>query len=91
MYKNAVSTQVVALERRPGGAKFEDVRELVAGARGKMVYETGDPDYGIWSVGVSVGLINDCPTCEVLVGRIEREAEAVIDGLAKLRVEKARL
>lgn len=44
--------EVVAIERR-GGAKFEDVRDLVSGQRGRMVYETGDPDYGIWSAGVS--------------------------------------
>lgn len=36
--------EVVALERRPGGAKFEDLRELVSGARGRVVYENGDPD-----------------------------------------------
>lgn len=91
VFKNAVSKQVVEIERRPGGAKFEDVRELVAGARGKKVYENGDPDYGIWSAGVSVGLINDCPTCAVLVSRIEREAEEVIDGLARLKAVKAKL
>ena len=34
--QNAISTKVVAMEKE--GAKFEDVRELVAGARGKMVY-----------------------------------------------------
>src|SRR5262245_18467658 len=38
--KNAVSTKVVAMEKE--GATFEQVRELVAGARGKMVYATGD-------------------------------------------------
>ena len=38
---NAISEKVVEIER--GGAKFEDVRELVAGARGKMVYETAIP------------------------------------------------
>lgn len=46
--KNAVSNKVVAIERR-GGAKFEDVKDLVAGARGKVVYEQGDPDNGFWS------------------------------------------
>lgn len=91
VFKNAVSTEVVSLERRPGGAKFEDVRHLVAGARGKLVYENGDPDYGIWSAGVAIGLIKDCPTCEELVARIEREAEEVIDGLSKLKVAKAKL
>ena len=51
--------EVVRLENRPEGAKFEDVRELVSGARGKTVYETGDLDAGIWSAGITVGLIHD--------------------------------
>ncbi len=51
--------EVVRLENRPEGAKFEDVRELVSGARGKTVYETGDIDAGIWSAGITVGLIHD--------------------------------
>ena len=96
VFKNKVSQEVVAIERKPGGAKFEDVRHLVSGVRGKVVYEIGDPDYGIWTAGISMGLIKDNPTCEELVAGIEREAEAVIDGLAKLKVnvvpqEKARL
>jgi hypothetical protein len=50
--------EVVAIERRPGGAKFEDIRELVSGQRGRVVYENGDPDYGIWSAGVSIVLFD---------------------------------
>lgn len=57
--RNKVSMEVVRLENRPEGAKFEDVRELVSGARGKTVYETGDIDAGIWSAGITVGLIHD--------------------------------
>lgn len=93
VFKNKVSEQVVALERRPGGAKFEDLRELVSGARGRQVYEKGDPDLGIWSAGVTLGLINDIPTCEQLLARMEREAEEIIDGLGHLKVskEKAKL
>jgi hypothetical protein len=49
VFKNKVSTEVVRLERRPEGAQFNDLKDLVAGARGKVVYENGDPDYGIWS------------------------------------------
>jgi hypothetical protein len=49
VFRNAVSEEVVRLERRPGGAKFEDLRELVSGARGRKVYETGDSDAGVWS------------------------------------------
>ncbi|KAF9236470.1 hypothetical protein BU15DRAFT_63944 [Melanogaster broomeanus] len=64
VFKNAVSKQVVALERRPGGAQFADLRDLVSGVRGEVVYENGDPDYGIWSAGIAIGLIKDIPTCE---------------------------
>src|SRR6201993_2268553 len=74
--KNTVSTKVVAMEKE--GAKFEDIRDLVAGARGKMVYATGDADEGIWSAGQAQGLIHDIPSCAELVSRIVREAEEII-------------
>ena len=74
--RNAISQQVVELERQ--GAAFEDVRALVAGARGKLVYENGDPDHGVWSAGQIQGLIHDIPTCDELVSRIVAEAEAII-------------
>lgn len=73
--------EVVAIERRPGGAKFEDVRELVSGQRGRKVYETGDKDYGIWSAGIAIGLITDIPTCDALISRLEREVEEIIGQL----------
>ena len=76
--RNAISQQVVELER--GGAKFEDVRDLVAGSRGKVVYETGDPDHGIWSAGQIQGLIHDIPTCAELISRIVSGAEEIIRG-----------
>jgi NAD(P)H-dependent flavin oxidoreductase YrpB (nitropropane dioxygenase family) len=76
--RNAISQQVVELERN--GAKFEDVRELVAGVRGRVVYETGDPDHGIWSAGQIQGLIHDVPSCEELIHRIVADAEAIIRG-----------
>src|SRR3569832_667866 len=74
--KNAVSTKVVAMEME--GAKSEDIRDLVAGARGKLVYATGDADEGIWSAGQVQGLIHDIPTCAELVSRIMHEAETII-------------
>ena len=76
--KNVISTQVVQMEKE--GAKFEDVRELVAGTRGRSVYEVGDNDAGIWSAGQIQGLIHDIPTCAELIHRIVREAEEIIHG-----------
>ncbi|MCW0213199.1 MAG: nitronate monooxygenase family protein [Pseudonocardia sp.] len=75
---NAVSREVVA--RLNEGAKFEDIKDLVAGVRGVKVYETGDVDHGIWSAGMVQGLIKDIPTCEELITRIVAEAEEIITG-----------
>jgi nitronate monooxygenase len=76
--RNAISQQVLAIEKQ--GGKFEDVRDLVAGVRGRKVYETGDPDFGIWSAGMVQGLIHDVPSVKELVDRIVVEAVAIIGG-----------
>ena len=47
---------------------------------GVKVFENGDLDAGIWSVGTAMGLINDIPTCGELVSRIVEEAEELITG-----------
>jgi nitronate monooxygenase len=74
--RNAVSQEVLEIER--DGGDFAAVRELVAGARGRRVYEEGDPDLGIWSAGQVQGLIDDVPTVEELVSRMVAEAEEII-------------
>jgi nitronate monooxygenase len=82
--RNAVSRRVVEIEKG-GQAKFEDVRELVAGTRGRDALARGDTDDGIWSAGMIQGLIHDVPTVKELVERIVEEAEAIINGrLARL-------
>jgi NAD(P)H-dependent flavin oxidoreductase YrpB (nitropropane dioxygenase family) len=73
---NRVSREVV--ERLERGAAFEDVRELVAGARGRIVFETGDLDAGVWTVGTVQGLIDDIPSVRELVARITADAEELI-------------
>jgi nitronate monooxygenase len=76
--RNSISQQVIEIER--GGGSFEDVRELVAGVRGRKVYENGDPDAGIWSAGLCQGLIHDIPTCGELIETIMTEADQIIAG-----------
>ncbi|OJF84970.1 nitronate monooxygenase [Nocardia seriolae] len=73
---NEISRKVVEIEK--AGGKFEYVRDLVAGARGRRVFEEGDLDAGIWSAGQVQGLIDDIPTCGELVSRMVSEAEALI-------------
>ena len=74
--KNAVSQKVVQMER--DGAKFEEVRPLVVGARGREGLESGDINHGIWSAGMIQGLIHDIPSVDELVTRIVADAEAII-------------
>jgi NAD(P)H-dependent flavin oxidoreductase YrpB (nitropropane dioxygenase family) len=75
---NTVSREVVQILNR--GGRFDDVRELVAGVRGRKVFDDGDLDAGIWTVGTAMGLITDIPTCEELIQRIVGEAEDLITG-----------
>ena len=75
--KNAVSQEVTAIERA-GRTTIEDIAHLVSGQRGRVVFEAGEVDFGIWSAGMSQGLIHDIPTCKELVSRIVSEAETII-------------
>ncbi|ORY92204.1 2-nitropropane dioxygenase [Syncephalastrum racemosum] len=77
IFKNKIAIEVNKREKKPD-LQFEDVRELVAGSRGRQVYTTGDPDYGVWTAGQVVGLIDDIPTCKELVHRISAEAEDIL-------------
>lgn len=73
---NSVSRKVVEILDDGGG--FPDVRELVAGARGRKVFEEGDLEAGIWSVSLAQGLIDDVPTVRDAVDRIVAEAEELV-------------
>ncbi|GAA1245477.1 nitronate monooxygenase family protein [Prauserella halophila] len=74
---NSVSREVVSV--LDGGGAFEDVRELVAGNRGRTrVLEEGDTDDGIWSAGLVQGLIQDIPTVGELVARVAGGADDLI-------------
>lgn len=74
--RNDISDEVVGILK--AGGDFPAVRELVAGRRGRTVYETGDKQAGIWWAGLSQALISDIPTCAELIERIVMDAEALI-------------
>lgn len=77
--RNSVSEAVVEISSRPG-ARFEDIKELVSGARGSAALATGDIDAGLVWAGQVQGLIHDVPSCGELIARIVAEAEAIIAG-----------
>lgn len=75
--RNKVSVEVVRMLDE--GAEFADIRDLVAGVRGREVFRTGDLDAGIWTAGCAQGLIDDIPTVGELVDRIVDEAEKLME------------
>ena len=79
VFKNSIAEQVISIESKPGQTKFEDIQQLVQGAKGRELFDTGDLDQGIWSAGMIVGLIDDIPTCQELISRIVSEAEEIIN------------
>ncbi|WP_109529550.1 MULTISPECIES: NAD(P)H-dependent flavin oxidoreductase [Nocardia] len=76
--RNSVSREVV--ETLGAGGDFDAVRELVAGARGRKVFEVGDLELGIWTAGIVQGLIHDVPTVAELITRIVTQAAELING-----------
>ena len=76
--RNAISEQVAEIQKDPTKT-FADVRDLMAGVRGRAnVLEGGDLDGGIWSTGQSQALIHDIPTCAELVKNIMAQADDVL-------------
>ncbi|MDR2188148.1 MAG: nitronate monooxygenase family protein [Azonexus sp.] len=73
VFRNRVSEEVVSIERRLGGCTFDDVRPLVAGARGRAALESGDIESGLVWGSQAIGLMSDIPTCGELLERMARE------------------
>jgi nitronate monooxygenase len=75
--RNAISEQVAEIQKDPTKT-FADVKELMAGVRGREnVLRDGELDGGIWTTGQSQALIHDIPTCADMVKNIMAQAEAV--------------
>jgi NADH:quinone reductase (non-electrogenic) len=74
--RTQLAETVIAMEK--AGAGIAELGPKVAGAKGRGVYEAGDIEGGIWTVGLVQGLIDDIPTCKALVRRIVDEAEDLI-------------
>lgn len=88
LFKNKVSVEAVKIEKESTTGKFEEVAPFVSGKRGRQVFLNGDKDYGVWTAGQVIGLIQDIPTCADLVGRIEKEAVETLNSKVKLFVEE---
>jgi nitronate monooxygenase len=76
--RNAISEKVAEIQRDPTKS-FADVKELMAGVRGREnVLRDGDLHGGIWTTGQSQALIHDIPTCAELVRNVMAQADAIL-------------
>jgi nitronate monooxygenase len=81
---NPVSAEVLQLEQRSGGARFEDLRPLVNGQRGRAALESGDTTNGVIWAGMVAGLIADIPSCAELLERMVAECRERLQRAAAL-------
>ena len=79
VFRNAIADEVRAIEQRPGGCTFEEIRPLVAGARGRAALRSGEVDGGVISAGQCIGLIDDVPTCAALIARMVADCRERLD------------
>lgn len=84
VFSNSVAEEVVRLERRPGGAAFEELRPLVAGARGREALEGGNVNGGLIWAGQCIGLIDDVPTCAELLERMVAQCRNELERSTRL-------
>jgi nitronate monooxygenase len=77
-YNNALAKEVTKLESENPG-DFGAIAHLMTGKRNyASLQETGDPEGGAWTCGVSAGFINEIPTCKDLIEGLVGMAEQII-------------
>ncbi|CCC09883.1 hypothetical protein SMACR_03439 [Sordaria macrospora] len=91
LFKNQVVRDALKVEKESKTGEFSEIAPYVSGKRGKEVFINGDPEYGVWTAGQVMGLINDIPTCKDLIVRIEKEAEDTIKEKVKLFTAPSKL
>merc|ERR1711920_829078 len=79
-YKNALAKEVTKIEsEKPGD--FSAIAHLMTGKRNfACLQETGDPEGGAWTCGVSAAFVNDIPTVRDFIENLVGTAEKIILG-----------
>ena len=77
VYANGIAENVLKIEQ--AGGDFGQVHGLVNGAGQDRAWSTGDIEAGMVTMGMCGGLINEIPTCEVLVRDIVNNAKDIVN------------
>ena len=76
IFDNSVARHI--LEMEAAGKGIDEIGPVARGQKGRIVFEQGSREAGVWAAGISIGLVHDVPTVEELISRMVREASAII-------------
>ncbi len=77
--KNKLAEECLALEQQ--GAGFEEIINTVAGGKGRLAYDGGDPDAAPIACGQIAGLIDEIKSIRQVIDDIISEAGRLLDRL----------
>ncbi len=82
VWNNKAAQRVIELEESKSDQS--EIFNAAAGAKAKKMYDEGDIDVGVISVGQGLGMAKDIPTVRELYDRVMKQAEDIIKRLASL-------
>ena len=74
--KNKLAAECLLIESQ--GASFEEIIKTVAGGKGQIAYDSGDPDGAPIACGQVAGLINEIKTVRQVIDDILSEADELL-------------
>jgi nitronate monooxygenase len=77
--KNELVRKLAEVEAAGGG--LEGMLPLMSGLRSKAAYVTGEVETGLFTVGQTIGLIDDVPTMSDLLSGMVKDAKVQLDGV----------
>jgi nitronate monooxygenase len=83
--KNKLADECLMVEEQ--GASFEEIIKTVAGGKGQVAYDTGDPDSAPIACGQIAGLIENIKSVKEVVADIISDADTLHERLNGLRVD----
>ena len=83
VFDNSVARRIIEMEA--AGKGIDEIGPVASGLKGRLVFEQGEREVGIWAVGACIGLIHDVPSVQELVSRMVRDASSIInEGLRRM-------
>ena len=77
--KNKLADECLMVEEQ--GASFEEIIKTVAGGKGQVAYDTGDPDAAPIACGQIAGLIDNIKSVQEVIDDIISEADVLLERL----------